>query len=102
MGPQVRGDSFIKSDLFRTSIDGLTGNCAKTDVKVRNKKVEILNSFWALEFGETILLKVTFSGPRQTDRHTDRLAELIYKTSGCPWPKAIVKSPVGARDLWPV
>jgi hypothetical protein len=23
-------------------------------------------------------------------------------TSGCPWPKATVKSPVGARDLRPV
>jgi len=22
--------------------------------------------------------------------------------SGCPWPKATMKSPVGARDLWPV
>jgi len=35
-----------------------------------------LNSFWALEFGGTILLKVIWvSGPRQTDR----LTKLTYK-----------------------
>ncbi len=27
---------------------------------------------------------------------------LFSKTSGCPWPKATVKSPVGARDLRPL
>ncbi len=26
----------------------------------------------------------------------------VICTSGCPWPKAIVKSPVGARDLRPL
>jgi hypothetical protein len=26
----------------------------------------------------------------------------IMTTSGCPWPKATLKSPVGARDLGPL
>jgi len=37
-----------------------------------------------------------------SDKCTHRLREFIYKTSGCPWPKATVKSPVSARDLRPV
>jgi hypothetical protein len=28
--------------------------------------------------------------------------ETLCKTSGCPWPKATLKSPVGARDLGPL
>ncbi len=31
---------------------------------------------------------------RRTDRRTDTILTLIYKTSGCPWPKATVKAPV--------
>jgi hypothetical protein len=30
------------------------------------------------------------------------LFEGISCTSGCPWPKATLKSPVGARDLGPL
>jgi hypothetical protein len=39
------------------------------DVKVKvRSKLEVLNSFWALKFGGTVLLKVIWvSGPRQMD-----------------------------------
>jgi hypothetical protein len=37
--------------------------------KSKKSELEVLNSFWALEFGGTILLKVIWvSRPQQTDR----------------------------------
>jgi len=41
-------------------------------------------------------------GPELRHGRTHGRSEFIYKTSGCPWSKATVKSPVGARDLRPV
>jgi hypothetical protein len=48
---------------------------------------------------ETLILRVFFQ--------VCDVAEVVIvhgqfsQTSGCPWPKAIVKSPVGAHDLRP-
>jgi hypothetical protein len=44
--------------------------------------IEVLNSFWALEFGGTVLKVIWVSGPRQTDAQT---SELIYRIINLPW-----------------
>jgi len=41
--------------------------------------IEVLNSFWALEFRGTILKVIWVSGPRQIDAQTDTTFALIYK-----------------------
>jgi hypothetical protein len=92
-GPQREVSGPGSQDLgFRPSVFGFQ------DLSFRTSKV--LHPTVVLSFSRHFSFSHHFSlRPVVTDGRTPGLREFIYKTSGCPWPKATVNSPVGARDL---